>query len=135
LADAERLWNKERLGCKDGIVGNESHEVAALSHRAGFIAQALVVFPSLAKSAREGLFYCHPGMLLLQFFQVAGHLGRDLIKLVAAISGVQSGFEAQEVELLAVAELLARPKIVFQSCIEVCPVLVHGVLLFNSVVP
>jgi hypothetical protein len=106
-----------------------------LSRRVGFIAQALVVFASVLKSARKGLFYCHPGMLLLQFFQVAGHLGRDLIKLFAAISGVQSGFEAQEVELLAVSELLARLKIVVQSCIEVCRVFVHGVLLFNLVVP
>jgi len=47
-------------------------------------------------------------MLLLQFFQVARHLGRDLIKLFAAISGVQSSVEAQQVELLAVSELLAR---------------------------
>jgi hypothetical protein len=66
-----------------------------LSHRVGFIAQALVVFPSLLKSARKGLFYRRPGMLLLQFLQVARHLGRDLIKLFASISGVQSRFEAQ----------------------------------------
>jgi hypothetical protein len=89
----------------------------------------------LLKPARKGLFYCNPGVLLLQFFQVARHLGRDLIKLFAAISGVQSSFEAHEVELLAVSELPARLKIVFQSCIEVCPLFVHGVLLFNSVVP
>ena len=66
-----------------------------LSHRVRFIAQALVVFPSLLKSACKWLFYCRPGILLLQFFQVARHLGRDLIKLFAAISGVQSSFEAQ----------------------------------------
>jgi hypothetical protein len=103
-----------------------------LSHRVGFVAQALVVFPSLLKSTRKGLFYCHPGILLLQLFQVARHLGRDLIELFAAISGVQSSFEAQQVELLSVSELSAR-LIVFQSCIDVRPVFVHGVLLFSSV--
>jgi hypothetical protein len=51
-------------------------------------------------------------MLPLQFFQVARHLGRDLIKLFAAIPGVQSRFEAQEVEFLAVSELPARFEIV-----------------------
>jgi hypothetical protein len=83
-----------------------------LRHRL-FIAQALVVFPSLVEPARKGFFYCHPGILLLQFFQVARHLGRDLIKFFAAISCVQSSFEAQEVELLAVSELPARLEIVF----------------------
>jgi hypothetical protein len=53
--------------------------------------------------------------LLLQFFPVARHLGRDLIKLFAAISGVQSGFEAQEIELLAVSELPPRFEIVFPA--------------------
>jgi len=48
---------------------------------------------------------------------------------------MQSSFEAQEVELLAVAELPAGLEIVFQRCIEVCPVFVHGVLLVSSVVP
>ncbi len=66
-----------------------------MSHRVGFIAQALVVFPPLLKSARKGLFYCRRGVLQLQFFQAARHLGRDLIKLFAAISGVQSSFETQ----------------------------------------
>jgi hypothetical protein len=47
------------------------------------------------KSAHKGLFYRYPRILLLQFFQVARHLGRDLIELFAAISGVQSSFEAQ----------------------------------------
>jgi hypothetical protein len=46
---------------------------------------------------------------------------KDLIKLFAAISGVQSRFEAQEVELLAVSELPARLKIDFQCDIGVCP--------------
>jgi hypothetical protein len=106
-----------------------------LLRRIRFIAQALVVFESLLKSERKGLFYCNRGILLLQFFQVARHLGRDLIKLFAAISGVQSSFEAQSVELLAVSELPAKLKIMFQSRIEVCSVFVHGVLLFNLVVP
>jgi hypothetical protein len=101
----------------------------------GFIAQALVVFPALLKSARKGLSYFGPRILPLQFFQIARHLGRDLIKLFAAISGVQSSFEAQEVELLAVSKLPARLKIVFMGYIHVCLVFVHCFLLFNSIVP
>jgi len=97
--------------------------------RVGFIAQALVIFPSSLKSVRKRLFHCGPGILPLQFFQVARHLGRDLIKLFAAISGVQSRFEAQEVESLAVSELPARFEIVFQSCIHVRLVFVHHVFL------
>ena len=36
-----------------------------LLHRLGFIAQTLVVFPTLLKSARKQLFYCHRGIFLL----------------------------------------------------------------------
>jgi len=73
----------------------------------------LVKFPSSLKSACKRLFHRGPGILPLQFFQVARHLRRDLIKLFAAISGVESRVEAQEVEFLAVSELPARFEIVF----------------------
>ena len=101
----------------------------AASHRSGFIAEALVIFPSLLKSVRKRLFHCGAGMLPLQFFQVARHLGRDLIKFLATISGVQSRFEAQEVEFLAISELPARFEIVLQSCVHIRLVLVHYVFL------
>ena len=42
---------------------------------------------------------------------------------------MQSRFEAQKVEFLAVSELLARFKIVLQGCIHVRLVCVHHVLL------
>jgi len=99
------------------------------SCRVGFVAEALVVFPSSLKSLRKGLFHRGPWILPLQFFQVARHLGRDLIKLFAAISGVQSRFEAQEVEFLAVSEVLARFEIVLQGCVHGHLVFVHHVLL------
>ena len=101
----------------------------AASHRSGFIAEALVIFPSSLKSVRKRLFHCGAGMLPLQFFQVARHLGRDLIKFLAAISGVKSRFEAQEVEFLAISELPARFEIVLQSGVHIRLVLVHYVFL------
>jgi hypothetical protein len=103
--------------------------VSARSCWVGFVAEALVIFPSSLKSLRKGFFRGDPGILLPQFFQVARHLGRYLIKFFAAISGVQSRFEAQEVEFLAVSELLARFKIVLQSCVHLRLVLVHHLLL------
>jgi hypothetical protein len=78
LADAEQLWNKQGRGCSDGrgcfrFRGPERRPViraslGKLSHRLGFIAQALVVFPTLLKSACKQLFDCHRGIFLLQFF-------------------------------------------------------------------
>jgi hypothetical protein len=94
-----------------------------------FIAQALVIFPSPLKPLRKGFLHCGRGILPLQFFQVAGHLGRDLIKFFAAVSRVQSRFEAQEVESLAVSELTARFEIVSQGCVQVRLVSVQHVLL------
>jgi hypothetical protein len=107
----------------------QSNVLATGSCRIGFIAQALVIFASSLKSVRERFFHRGPGILPLQFFKVSRHLGRDLIKLFAAISGVQSSFEAQEVEFLAVSEVPARFEIVFQSRIHIRLVLVHHVLL------
>src|SRR5579863_1120636 len=78
------------------------------SYRIGFVAQALVIFPPPLKTLRKGLFHCGLRILPLQFFQIARHFGRDLIESFAAISGVESRFEAQEVEFLAVSKLLAR---------------------------
>jgi hypothetical protein len=109
--------------------------VLAWSCRVGFVAQALVIFPSSLKSLRKWFFHGSPGILPLQFFQVACHLGRDLIKLFAAVSGVESRFEAQEVEFLGVSELPARFEMVFQSCIHVRLVFVGHALLCQPITP
>jgi hypothetical protein len=76
------------VGYNDGNAGDESKDAACilpligrryfhrlapviraspgkLSHWVGFIAQALIVFASLQKSASKRLFYCHGGILLL----------------------------------------------------------------------
>jgi hypothetical protein len=57
---------------------------------------------------RRRFFHGSWGYLPLQFFQIACHFGHDLTKFFAAVSGVESSFEAQQVKVLTVSEVPAR---------------------------
>jgi len=84
------------------------------SNRVGFNAQALVILPSSLKSTRKGLLYGGERTLPPQFFQVACHLGCDLIKLFAAISACRAASKRRWCE--------AKGSFLRKTCIHVISV-------------